>query len=136
MSADHDSETETFEGDSGFETDPGATIMWFGIFKGTRLDELPDHYRWALVRFARERPCPILNGFKDLHEEYMSWTDATQSPMSTTVWFGRYKGYELRVLYARPKVWWWLVENCVWGPELESIEQRYLARKRVKEPPT
>lgn len=61
MSADHDSETETFEGDSGFETDPGATIMWFGIFKGTRLDELPDHYRWALVRFARERPCPIVS---------------------------------------------------------------------------
>lgn len=47
--------------------------------------------------------------------------------MSTVVWFGKYKGHELRCLYAgRQRRWGWLLQNCdKWRSDLEEIERRY-----------
>ncbi|KAI1415157.1 hypothetical protein F5Y13DRAFT_156753 [Hypoxylon sp. FL1857] len=57
--------------------------------------------------------------------------DERKSPLSTTVWFGKYKGHELRVLYTRPERWRWLLRNCRhWAPALRNIEERYRAYRR------
>ncbi|KAI2473862.1 hypothetical protein F4781DRAFT_427098 [Annulohypoxylon bovei var. microspora] len=108
---------------------PGEEKMWFGKFEGTQLDQLTDNYRWTIYRLAREKPSPLLQEFRQLHDEYTSWLDERQSPLSTKVWFGKHKGHELRILYTRPRRWRWLVKNTVWGPELDGIGRRYLAYK-------
>jgi len=38
------------------EEEPGATIMWFGKHKGTRLDKLEEQDRRMLLREYREGP--------------------------------------------------------------------------------
>ncbi|KAI0840095.1 hypothetical protein F5Y06DRAFT_248068 [Hypoxylon sp. FL0890] len=117
--------------DEGDFQEPGATIMWFGKFQGTRLDQLTDHYRWTMYRFALENNSDNWVLFRQLHDEYMSWLDERRSPLSTTVWFGKYKGHEMRVLYTRPRRWRWLIKNCGhWAPALRNIEARFRVYRR------
>ncbi|OTA61258.1 hypothetical protein K449DRAFT_465959 [Hypoxylon sp. EC38] len=114
--------------------EPGATIMWFGKFEGTRLDQLTDNYRWTMYRFSLENSSQNCMRFREVHEEYMSWLDERQSPLSTTIWFGKYVGYEIRVLYTTPRRWRWLIRNCThWAPALKNIAERYRVY-RLKHP--
>ncbi|KAI0885139.1 uncharacterized protein GGS22DRAFT_139460 [Annulohypoxylon maeteangense] len=116
--------------DDGFSREPktpGEVVMWFGKFKGTQLEKLDDNYRWKIYRMGREIPSNMLREFRDVHDRYTAWLDETRSPLSTEVWFGQHRGHELRVLYAAPRKWNWLVKNTVWGPELVGIEKRFIA---------
>ncbi|OTA92619.1 hypothetical protein M434DRAFT_396285 [Hypoxylon sp. CO27-5] len=106
--------------------EPGATIMWFGKFEGTRLDQLTDNYRWTMYRFSLENSSQNWVRFREVHDEYMSWLDERKSPLSTKIWFGKYAGYEIRVLYATSRRWRWLIRNCThWAPALKNIAERY-----------
>ncbi|KAI1215039.1 uncharacterized protein F4807DRAFT_18510 [Annulohypoxylon truncatum] len=113
---------------------PGEELMWFGKFEGTPLDQLDDNYRWTIYRLSREKPNTLLQGFRDLHDQYTAWLDEKYSPLSTKVWFGQHRGHELRVIYNSPRRWNWLVHNTVWGPELAGIEERYLSWKARQQP--
>lgn len=42
--------------DHEVDTEPGATVMWFGKYVGTRLDKLEEGYRRSLVHLSRETP--------------------------------------------------------------------------------
>jgi hypothetical protein len=61
MSSDID-EVQGLEVDDGpdymelVEDEPGATIMWFGMHKCSRLDKLDERYRRYLLRTYRENP--------------------------------------------------------------------------------
>ncbi|KAI0133034.1 hypothetical protein F4776DRAFT_137323 [Hypoxylon sp. NC0597] len=130
-------EEELYEDENNHQ-EPGATIMWFGKFEGTRLDQLTDNYRWTMYRFSLENNSQNWVRFRELHDEYMNWLDERRSPLSTIVWFGKYKGHELRVLYTRPRRWSWLIRNCThWAPALKSIAERYRAykQKHPRKPP-
>ncbi|KAI1138853.1 hypothetical protein F5Y05DRAFT_352633 [Hypoxylon sp. FL0543] len=126
-----DYEDEPHEDESDSLQEPGATIMWFGKFQGTRFDQLTDHYRWTMYRYCLENNFGNWVKYRHVHDEYMKWLDEWKSPMSTKVWFGKYKGHELRVLYTRPRRWTWLLKNCThWAPALKNIRDRYLVYKR------
>lgn len=43
------------------DTEPGATVMWFGKHEGTRLDKLEEGYRRSLIHLSRERPSRNVN---------------------------------------------------------------------------
>ena len=46
--------------------------------------------------------------------------------MSTIIWFGKFKGHEMRVAHRGPGRWRWLLNNCdKWGDDLLDIERRY-----------
>lgn len=65
----------------------------------------------------------------------MDWLDERRSPMSGVVWFGKYKGHELRVLYRAERRWEWLLKNCgKWRSDLKDMARRYAIWKR-KQPP-
>ncbi|KAI4600374.1 hypothetical protein KJ359_000728 [Pestalotiopsis sp. 9143b] len=89
-------------------SDPGATIMWFGDHEGARLDELTEPYRRELEH---------------------------KSPLSATIWFGKYKGHELRILYTRPRRWDWLIKNCgKWRRALLDMVRRYKIWREIHDP--
>ena len=65
----------------------------------------------------------------------MDWLDERRSPMSAVVWFGKYKGHELRVLYRAERRWEWLLKTCgKWRSDLKDMARRYAIWKR-KQPP-
>lgn len=65
----------------------------------------------------------------------MDWLDERRSPMSAIIWFGKYKGHELRVLHRAARRWRWLLKNCgKWRSDLKDIARRYAIWKR-KQPP-
>jgi hypothetical protein len=46
--------------------------------------------------------------------------------MSTIIWFGKFKGHEMRQHYNASQRWAWLKGNdIIWQPDLEEIEARY-----------
>ncbi|ROV93180.1 hypothetical protein VMCG_08706 [Cytospora schulzeri] len=88
---------------------PGATRLWFGRHTGTRLDELQEGYKRALLRYVKETPYPNLLRFQRLHEEFeefkrrkieqiqASLDDAEDfinhdEPGATLLWFGEHEG--------------------------------------------
>ncbi|KAI1462301.1 hypothetical protein F4805DRAFT_410111 [Annulohypoxylon moriforme] len=117
--------------------EPGDEVMWFGKFMGTPLKDLSENYRWTIYRLGREKPSPLLQEYRQLHDLYTASLDEKQSPLSTKVWFGQHRGHELRTLYNAPRRWNWLVQNTVWGPELRGIQKRWLAwkAKHPRRPP-
>ena len=55
--------------------------------------------------------------------------------MATEIWFGKFKGHEMRVLYQASWKWRWLLKNCErWRDDLEDIERRYLIWKSRQAP--
>jgi hypothetical protein len=53
------------------------------------------------------------------------------SPGSILLWFGEYKGHEIRKVYnpsakGGGRRWAWYLKNTVWAPLLRQIEQDYL----------
>lgn len=52
---------ETVRHDQG--PGPGATRLWFGRYKGTRLDELPEGYKRALLGYVKKIPYPNVSSF-------------------------------------------------------------------------
>ncbi|OTB07846.1 hypothetical protein M426DRAFT_8443 [Hypoxylon sp. CI-4A] len=128
-----DAEDESYDEDR-FEEEPGATIISFGKFEGMRLDEIKTTDRLNYLRFARGSTSPNMAAFVELNERWMNWLDEDQnkSPLSTIVWFGKYQGHDVRLLYSRERLWaWYTSTDCYWAPELRDIGRRYLVwRKR------
>ena len=44
------------------DTEPGATIMWFGKYQNLRLDKLPEWYRRTLVKWSNREPSSNVSG--------------------------------------------------------------------------
>lgn len=134
---------------NGDYEDPGATKMWFGMYKGERLDKLDEGYRRGMLKIRREGPrvrsmikdvCistslpqtqkadfyAEFDDFKIIHDRFVEKLDEKRSPMSTIIWFGKYKGHEIRQHYNASRRWEWFAANdIVWKPDLEEIEARY-----------
>ncbi|OTB07847.1 hypothetical protein M426DRAFT_267080 [Hypoxylon sp. CI-4A] len=115
---------------------PGAEELWFGPRKGTRVDELPDQYRWGLVLNARNNRRRYGRDFGELHEEYLDWLCERQDPMSIKMWFDRRyqggpgsKGSTVGDLFQNPRDWNWYMdrdEDVIWRPILVEILARYV----------
>jgi hypothetical protein len=72
--------------------------------------------------------------YKFIHDRFVEKLDEKRSPLSTIIWFGKYKGHEMRQHYKdnAPKRWRWLLDNTDWRPDLEEIKlrhERWLARR-------
>jgi hypothetical protein len=64
--------------------------------------------------------------YKVIHDRFLEKLDEKRSPMSTIIWFGKFKGHEMRQHYNASQRWAWLKGNeIVWQPDLEEIEARY-----------
>jgi len=140
---------DAFRRRNGDYEDPGATKIWFGMHKGKRLDKLDEEYRRVMLRIRREGPkvrsmikdvcistsLPQMqkadfyaefDDFKIIHDRFVEKLDEKQSPMSTIIWFGKYKGHEIRQHYNASRRWeWFVAKNIVWKPDLEEIEARF-----------
>ncbi|CAG8949791.1 hypothetical protein HYFRA_00004114 [Hymenoscyphus fraxineus] len=88
---------------------PGATMMWYGKFKDIkRIDELEDSYcRGLLKGFQRNPQNPNSLRFERLYAKYIS---TARSPMSYKIWFGEYRGHEMRKIYGS-KRWEYLLRS-------------------------
>lgn len=73
--------------------------------------------------------------FREIHTRYLDWLDLGRSPLSATIWFGKYKGHELRILYTRPRRWDWLIKNCgKWRRALLDMVRRYKIWREIHGP--
>ncbi|ETS79496.1 hypothetical protein PFICI_09349 [Pestalotiopsis fici W106-1] len=119
--------------DVGME--PGATVMWFGTHEGVRMDELTEEYRRHLEHGSYWDRTPNLLRFRNLHTRYLDWLDQERSPLSAPIWFGKYRGHELRILYTRPRRWRWLMDNCgKWRRALLDMIRRYELWRELHDP--
>ncbi|KAI1878989.1 hypothetical protein JX265_003166 [Neoarthrinium moseri] len=124
---DHDDGSSTVDSAEAMGGDPGETVMWFGKHEGSRLQDLDEGYCWALVEYSYQYPHSLnLARFRELHTKYLDRRYETQCCLSTIVWFGEYKGHEIRKL---PRGRWrWLLNNCdKWRRSLQDILRRHSA---------
>ncbi|CAG8983694.1 hypothetical protein HYALB_00006263 [Hymenoscyphus albidus] len=120
---------------------PGATIMWYGKFKDIkRIDELEDSYCRGLLKGFQKNPRNPNARNSPLYAKYIS-TD--RSPMSYKIWFGEYKGHEMRKIYGSKRwdyptrsnsdikhmlLW---IEDC-WFEWKESHPERRVGTERAQ----
>lgn len=76
--------------------------------------------------------------FREQHARYLDWLDERRNPLSTKIWFGKYKGCEIRRFYMVSRSWNWLLCHCRdwredWHDDLIDIQRRYVAWK-AKQP--
>ncbi|KAK7745230.1 hypothetical protein SLS62_009859 [Diatrype stigma] len=108
--------------------EPGATIMWFGMHRGDRLDQLEEEYCRKLVHFSRENPSTNLVAFRELYTRYLDWLDERRNPLFTQIWFGEFTGFEIWYFYVSQIRWRWLFDRCgEWRDDLIDIQRRYVA---------
>ncbi|KAH7920964.1 hypothetical protein BV22DRAFT_1039204 [Leucogyrophana mollusca] len=110
---------------------PGEWTLPFGKYKGQRLDQIPDDYRWCMVniKYASNSWHSCLVG---ANRRYQASLNPDRSPGSEIIWFGkRYRGYRFDAVYQRPGFMRFCFspgrEITSWYPRLVDLYDRYEA---------